>query len=109
MSIGVSSDANASIFLAALQGICANPNFFGPIFQQSPNAAVEFAQACVRAAYGNNRDRQYPNWIGEAETEAEEAIRDILSELEDKTGKSIDAVTVDTRDHAAYRTEITFR
>lgn len=41
--------------------------------------------------------------------EAEEAIRDILCELENKTGKSIDAVTVDTRNYAAYRTEITFR
>jgi hypothetical protein len=39
--MGVSSDATASIFLAALQGICANPNFFGPIFQQSPEAAVD--------------------------------------------------------------------
>ncbi|MGYP003406214017 len=62
--MGVSSDATASIFLAALQGICANPNFFGPIFQQSPEAAVEFARACVRAAYNGDQDKQYPDWTG---------------------------------------------
>lgn len=38
------------VFCAALQGICANPAFFGPIFQQSPTAAVEFADAVVLAA-----------------------------------------------------------
>lgn len=41
--------------------------------------------------------------------EAEEAIRELLLELEDKTGKRIDAVTIDTRNCAAYRTEIFFR
>ncbi len=61
--LGISHDANASIFLAALQGICANPAFFGPLFQQSPKAAVEFAQACVRASYKNETD-DYPNWVG---------------------------------------------
>lgn len=28
----------------ALAGICANPNFFGSIFQQSPIAAADFAR-----------------------------------------------------------------
>lgn len=37
------------IFCAALSGITANPAFFGPIFQQSPEAAVEFANQCVIA------------------------------------------------------------
>lgn len=41
--------------------------------------------------------------------EAEEAIRELLLELEDKTGKRVDAVTVDTRNHAECRTEIIFR
>lgn len=36
------------IFCAALTGICANPAFFGPLFQQQPGAAVDFAFHCVR-------------------------------------------------------------
>ena len=32
------------VFNAALAGICANPNFFGVVMQQSPTAAVEFAK-----------------------------------------------------------------
>lgn len=39
-----------AIFNAALTGICANPAFFGPMMQQSPDAAVEFASAVVLAA-----------------------------------------------------------
>lgn len=42
-------------------------------------------------------------------TEAEDAIREILLGLEDKTGKRVDAVTIDTRNHAECRTEIMFR
>jgi uncharacterized membrane protein YgcG len=42
-------------------------------------------------------------------TEAEEAIQELLLELEDKTGKRIDAVTVDTRNFAECRTAIIFR
>lgn len=38
------------VFLAAIQGICSNPNFFGPEFQQSPQAAVDFADSVVIAA-----------------------------------------------------------
>jgi len=40
----------AAIFRAALQGICANPEFFGAIYQGSPRAAVDFAKDIVRAA-----------------------------------------------------------
>jgi hypothetical protein len=29
--------------MAALQGISANPNFFGPLFQQNPRAAADYA------------------------------------------------------------------
>jgi len=36
-----------AVFCAALTGICANPQFFGPTFQQSPQAAVEFATEVV--------------------------------------------------------------
>ncbi len=43
-------DGYRAIFSAALTGICANPQFFGPLFQQSPEAAVEFADAVVLAA-----------------------------------------------------------
>jgi hypothetical protein len=39
-----------AIFTAAVQGICANPHFFGPLLQQSPRAAVEFAREVVAAA-----------------------------------------------------------
>lgn len=39
-----------AIFNAALTGICANPAFFGPLMQQSPDAAVEFASTVVLAA-----------------------------------------------------------
>lgn len=42
------------IFNAALSGICANPNFFGAIMQQRPEAAVEFANEVTLAAiYGD--------------------------------------------------------
>lgn len=44
------SPACREIFCAALQGICANPSFFGALFQQSPQAAVEFADSVVIAA-----------------------------------------------------------
>lgn len=39
-----------AIFLAAIQGICANPHFFGAIYQGSPSAAVAFAQEVVSEA-----------------------------------------------------------
>jgi hypothetical protein len=43
-----------AIFNAALTGICANPNFFGPILQGSPEAAVNFANEVTLAAiYGD--------------------------------------------------------
>jgi hypothetical protein len=58
------ADASISIFLAALQGICANPVFFGPTFQGLPSAAVEFAQSCVRASYRDDPERAYPDWSG---------------------------------------------
>lgn len=46
-------DGYRAIFNAALAGICANPNFFGPIMQQSPQAAVDFANEVTLAAiYG---------------------------------------------------------
>ena len=38
------------IACAALTGICANPQFVGPLFQQSPEAAVDFAKQVVIAA-----------------------------------------------------------
>lgn len=38
------------IFCAAITGICANPSFFGPLFQQHPDAAVEFADQVVLSA-----------------------------------------------------------
>lgn len=42
-----------AIFNAALTGICANPNFFGPVMQQSPQAAVDFANEVTLATiYG---------------------------------------------------------
>ena len=40
----------AHIFLAALQGICANPNFFGPTMAKTPDDAVKFAMETVLAA-----------------------------------------------------------
>ena len=33
----------------ALAGICANPNFFGSFFQQSPEAAADFAAKAATA------------------------------------------------------------
>lgn len=50
-------------------------------------------------------ESQIDDWANEAE----EAIRELLLALEDKTGKRIDAVTVDTRNFAECRTEIVFR
>lgn len=32
---------------AALQGITANPNFFGSLFQQHPESAAQFAVQCA--------------------------------------------------------------
>lgn len=46
-----------AIFNAALAGICANPNFFSSLFQQSPESAVEFANQCVLAAIRSNGGR----------------------------------------------------
>ncbi len=43
-------DGYRSIFNAALTGIVANPNFYGPIMQGDPAAAVEFADKVVLAA-----------------------------------------------------------
>lgn len=40
----------SDIFCAAITGICANPNFFGPLFQQSPDAVIEFADQVVLSA-----------------------------------------------------------
>ena len=31
----------------AMQGMLANEHFFGPLFQQKPEAAAEFATACA--------------------------------------------------------------
>jgi hypothetical protein len=45
------SEACRMVFTAALTGILANPNFFGSLFQQSPRAAVEFADQVVREAF----------------------------------------------------------
>lgn len=42
-------ESSHRVFCAALSGICANPAFFGPIFQQSPQAAVDFAMKTVIA------------------------------------------------------------
>ena len=53
------NEVKLQIFLAALQGFIANPNFFGFQYQGSPEAAVEFAQGCVSAAYNNNPDQTY--------------------------------------------------
>lgn len=44
-----------AIFNSALSGICANPNFFGSIMQQSPEAAVDFANEVVLAAIHGDR------------------------------------------------------
>lgn len=54
---GKSSHA-ADIFNAALAGICANPNFFGPLFQQSPQAAVNFAADVTIAAMFSRDENQ---------------------------------------------------
>lgn len=40
-----------AVYLAALNGIIANPQFFGPLFQQSPQAAVDFAAKVVACAF----------------------------------------------------------
>ncbi|MES3028548.1 MAG: hypothetical protein V4820_11920 [Pseudomonadota bacterium] len=39
-----------AVFLAALQGICANPHFFGAVHQGEPFSAVSFAQAVLSEA-----------------------------------------------------------
>lgn len=62
-----------------------------------------FKQFCKEHPSEADRDRFL--WA----TEAEDAIREILLGLEDKTGKRVDAVTIDTRNHAECRTEIMFR
>lgn len=50
-------DFNQAVFLAALQGITANPHFFGSLYQQDPRAAVEFAVQCVQAM------QVMPDWV----------------------------------------------
>ena len=54
------NEDNMRIFLAALQGFVSNKDFHGPLSQGSPEAAIEFARACVRAAYGNDPYRSFP-------------------------------------------------
>lgn len=54
------NEDNMRIFLAALQGFIANKDFHGSVSQGSPEAAVEFARACVRAAYNNDPKRTFP-------------------------------------------------
>lgn len=56
----MNDNVNLQIFLAALQGYIANKDFHGPVSQGSPEAAVEFARACVRAAYNNNPNQYNP-------------------------------------------------
>lgn len=56
------------IFNSALSGICANPHFFSALFQQSPQAAVEFANECVLAAiHGDAYVPPHARTIREAE------------------------------------------
>ena len=43
-------DGYRAIFNAALTGICANPAFFGAIYQGSPAGAVKFASDVLAAA-----------------------------------------------------------
>ncbi len=57
-------DTNLKIYCAALQGITSNPEFFGPLMQQSPELASEFARRCVRAAYRHDGKRAFPDITG---------------------------------------------
>lgn len=43
-----------AVYLAALTGIIANPQFFGAIHQGSPTAAAEFASETVAAVFGDD-------------------------------------------------------
>lgn len=54
------TDFQQRVFLAALAGITANPNFFGPTLQQNPRGAVQFAIYCVDAA----EDHAPAEWVG---------------------------------------------
>lgn len=61
-----------AIFNAALSGICANPNFFGSIMQQQPEAAVWFANEVVLAAiYG---DKYVPPYSRTAPRERDKKV-----------------------------------
>ena len=44
-----------AIFLAALTGITANPQFFGPIYQGEPMGAVRFAERVLEAALSQHQ------------------------------------------------------
>lgn len=50
------SENTCLVFCHALSGILANPEFFGPIYQGDPKAAVEFAIRITRAARGEDPD-----------------------------------------------------
>jgi hypothetical protein len=43
-------DAYRAIYLAALQGILANPEFVGPAFQGEALSAAQFAREVIRAS-----------------------------------------------------------
>ena len=43
-----------AVYLAALTGIIANPQFFGAIHQGHPGAAVVFADSAVAEAFGDS-------------------------------------------------------
>ncbi len=47
-----------AVFNSALTGICANPAFFGPVYQGSPFAAVEFASSVVFAIWATPSDKE---------------------------------------------------
>lgn len=53
------------VYLAAITGIIANPNFFGAIHQGSPSAAVAFASEVVSETFG---DAHPAHEAGEVET-----------------------------------------
>ncbi len=52
-------DGLRAIFIAAIQGICANPHFIDTYqFQGSPEAAVEFANKVVLATLKSSADSE---------------------------------------------------
>lgn len=61
--LGKTARENEPLFCAAVTGLCANPEAAA----QGAEAIVRMARGIVRAAYDNDPDRMFPDYVGTPE------------------------------------------